>query len=239
MVAWLPGGTGQKGWWLAGCAQAVQAAQPHAPCPCAVALLPPISPHLRSLTLAPRLPPSQAKRLEELDALYRDEAIMRKKIFNQMEDMKGKIRVYCRVRPILQMEKDRGQTGGSRRCRRRRGLAWLAACPLCCAACLPAAVPSRPCSPVVCVRPSLASPLQLSPHSSLPSPPAPAEAVMIPDELTIGLNWKGTKKEWSFDSVFGATTHQDKVFEDTKHLIQSAVDGYNVCIFACEWRLGP
>jgi hypothetical protein len=53
----------------------------------------------------------QAKRLEELDALYRDEALMRKKIFNQMEDMKGKIRVYCRVRPILQMEKDRGQSG--------------------------------------------------------------------------------------------------------------------------------
>lgn len=56
-------------------------------------------------------PALQAKRLEELDALYRDEAIMRKKIFNQMEDMKGKIRVYCRVRPILQMEKDRGQLG--------------------------------------------------------------------------------------------------------------------------------
>jgi hypothetical protein len=110
----------------------------------------------------------QAKRLEELDSLYRDEAIMRKKIFNQMEDMKGKIRVYCRVRPVLKMELDRGQT----------------------------------------------------------------EAVMIPDELTIGLNWKGQKREWSFDSVFGANTHQDKVFEDTKHLIQSAVDGYNVCIFA-------
>ncbi|KAI3437601.1 hypothetical protein D9Q98_000054 [Chlorella vulgaris] len=110
----------------------------------------------------------QAKRLEELDSLYRDEALMRKKIFNQMEDMKGKIRVYCRVRPILQMEKDRGQV----------------------------------------------------------------EAIVIPDELTIGLNWKGTKKEWSFDSVFGPTTHQDRVFEDTKHLIQSAVDGFNVCIFA-------
>ncbi|KAL4428851.1 hypothetical protein ABPG77_005289 [Micractinium sp. CCAP 211/92] len=110
----------------------------------------------------------QAKRLDELDALYRDEAIMRKKIFNQMEDMKGKIRVYCRVRPILQMEKDRGQT----------------------------------------------------------------EAVQIPDELTIALQWKGQKREWSFDSVFGADTPQEKVFEDTKHLIQSAVDGYNVCIFA-------
>lgn len=110
----------------------------------------------------------QAKRLEELDSLYRDEAIMRKKIFNQMEDMKGKIRVYARVRPILQMEKDRGQV----------------------------------------------------------------EALQIPDELTLALQWKGQKKEWSFDSVFSATTPQDKVFEDTKHLIQSAVDGYNVCIFA-------
>lgn len=38
-----------------------------------------------------------------------------------------------------------------------------------------------------------------------------AEAVMIPDELTIGLNWKGQKREWSFDSVFGASTPQDKV----------------------------
>ncbi len=25
---------------------------------------------------------------------------------------------------------------------------------------------------------------------------------------------------------------QDAIFEDTKHLVQSAVDGYNVCIFA-------
>ena len=70
------------------------------PCP-----LPTITPH-------PLPCPLQAKRLEELDSLYRDEAIMRKKIFNQMEDMKGKIRVYCRIRPILQMERDRGQTGG-------------------------------------------------------------------------------------------------------------------------------
>ncbi len=34
---------------------------------------------------------------------------MRKKFFNMMEDMKGKIRVYARVRPMLQFEKERGQ----------------------------------------------------------------------------------------------------------------------------------
>ena len=38
-----------------------------------------------------------------------DETIMRKKYFNMMEDMKGKIRVYARVRPILKFEKDKGQ----------------------------------------------------------------------------------------------------------------------------------
>jgi len=38
-----------------------------------------------------------------------DESIMRKKYFNQMEDMKGKIRVYARVRPMLGFEAERGQ----------------------------------------------------------------------------------------------------------------------------------
>ena len=32
--------------------------------------------------------------------------------------------------------------------------------------------------------------------------------------------------------VFAPGCPQDTVFEDTKHLVQSAVDGYNVCIFA-------
>lgn len=110
----------------------------------------------------------QAKRLEELEKLYREEAITRKKIYNAMEDLKGKIRVYCRVRPMLQFERDRGQE----------------------------------------------------------------MAVDIPDELTIALKWKDKKKEFSFDAVFDGTTAQEKVFADTKHLVQSAVDGYNVCIFA-------
>lgn len=34
---------------------------------------------------------SQAKRLEECEGLYKDEALQRKKIFNTMEDMKVRI----------------------------------------------------------------------------------------------------------------------------------------------------
>jgi hypothetical protein len=35
-----------------------------------------------------------------------------------------------------------------------------------------------------------------------------------------------------FDACFGSKTSQEEIFEDTKMLIQSAIDGYNVCIFA-------
>lgn len=35
-----------------------------------------------------------------------------------------------------------------------------------------------------------------------------------------------------FDSIFGPNSTQDQVFEDTKILLQSAMDGYNVCLFA-------
>lgn len=41
--------------------------------------------------------------------------------------------------------------------------------------------------------------------------------------------------KWStfkFDRVFGEASTQDAVYEETKPLIRSVLDGYNVCIFA-------
>ncbi|VEL12487.1 unnamed protein product [Protopolystoma xenopodis] len=41
---------------------------------------------------------------EKLTENYQSEVVLRKKYYNMMEDMKGKIRVYCRVRPISSSE---------------------------------------------------------------------------------------------------------------------------------------
>ena len=45
---------------------------------------------------------------ERLWIKYQSETIQRKKLHNVVEDMKGKIRVYCRVRPMSQKEVQMG-----------------------------------------------------------------------------------------------------------------------------------
>ncbi|CAN6453603.1 unnamed protein product [Victoria cruziana] len=46
----------------------------------------------------------QGAQLIELDKLYKEEQLLRKRYFNTIEDMKGKIRVYCRLRPLTEKE---------------------------------------------------------------------------------------------------------------------------------------
>jgi len=44
----------------------------------------------------------------ELDIVatkYKEEQVKRKRLLNEMEDIKGKIRVYCRIRPCSNSEK--------------------------------------------------------------------------------------------------------------------------------------
>lgn len=111
----------------------------------------------------------QAAQLFEIEALYKEEQVLRKRYYNMVEDMKGKIRVYCRLRPLN--EKEIGERDKN--------------------------------------------------------------VVSTLDEFTVGHPWKDEKlKQHTYDRVFEPTASQDEVFEDTKYLIQSAVDGYNVCIFA-------
>ncbi|KAE9597926.1 putative minus-end-directed kinesin ATPase [Lupinus albus] len=111
----------------------------------------------------------QGAQLAEMELLYKEEQVLRKRYFNTIEDMKGKIRVYCRLRPLNEKEiadKERG-------------------------------------------------------------------AVTKVDEFTVEHSWKDDKlKQHVYDRVFGGDATQESVFEDTRYLVQSAADGYNVCIFA-------
>ncbi|KAH7549327.1 hypothetical protein JRO89_XS13G0015100 [Xanthoceras sorbifolium] len=95
-----------------------------------------------------------------------------RKLFNEVQDLKGNIRVYCRIRPFL-----RGQTKKQ----------------------------------------------------------STVEYIGENGELIVANPAKPGKegqRMFKFNRVFGPASTQADVFSDTKPLIRSVLDGYNVCIFA-------
>ncbi|KAL0459727.1 UNVERIFIED_CONTAM: Kinesin-like protein KIN-14I [Sesamum latifolium] len=93
-----------------------------------------------------------------------------RKLYNQVQDLKGNIRVYCRVRPFL---------------------------------------------------PGQCSYLSTVDH-------------IEEGTITINTSTKNGKgrKSFNFNKVFGPSATQEEVFSDTRPLVRSVLDGYNVCIFA-------
>jgi len=91
----------------------------------------------------------------------------RRKIHNGIEDLKGTIRVFCRIRPLSEKEKLQGDTNITKQV----------------------------------------------------------------DIMTLSLQQLYANVNYAFDAVFTPGT-QDEVFEDCSDLVQSAVDGYNVTMFA-------
>ena len=107
-------------------------------------------------------------RYAEMEAGYKKEMTLRKKYYNIIEDMKGKIRVCCRVRPFNQIEIEKGSV----------------------------------------------------------------HATFFPDDMTIEVQTSRDKKSFTSDKCFHSNASQEAVFENARHLVQSALDGYNVCILA-------
>jgi len=110
-----------------------------------------------------------------LNQSYQKEKKLRKKLLEQVIDLKGNIRVFCRVRPKI-----------SRKANVEDGQPQLMA--------------------TTCL-----------------------------DDERIGIfcdENASSKKEFSFDQVYKPDSQQDTIFQDVCPLIQSCVDGYNVCIFA-------
>ncbi|XP_028761771.1 kinesin-like protein KIN-14N isoform X2 [Neltuma alba] len=123
---------------------------------------------------------SQQKLIEELqrrlaDADYKliEGEKLRKKLHNTILELKGNIRVFCRVRPLLPDDSCNGEC-------------------------------------------------------KIISFPASMEAA----GRGIDLNQSGQRYSFTFDKVFAPDASQEEVFVEISQLVQSALDGYKVCIFA-------
>ncbi|KAL1198040.1 Kinesin-like protein KIN-14S [Cardamine amara subsp. amara] len=102
---------------------------------------------------------------------YLEESSERKRLYNEVIELKGNIRVFCRCRPLNQAEIANG------------------------------------CASVAEFDPTQDNDLQI-------------------------LSSDSSKKHFKFDHVFKPEDGQDTVFAQTKPIVTSVLDGFNVCIFA-------
>ncbi|XP_022599774.1 kinesin-like protein KIFC1 [Seriola dumerili] len=113
---------------------------------------------------------------QQKDELHAGE-MERRRLHNTIQELKGNIRVFCRVRPLVD--------GG------------------------------------------------LSKHIQLPDSDIKMITLAKTEESHTGKTADTQKNyNFSFDRVFGPKASQQEVFEEISLLVQSALDGYNVCCFA-------
>lgn len=125
---------------------------------------------------------SQARRLREQEELQHMLEMERRRLHNLVQELKGNIRVFCRVRPLLAAEKEK-----------QKGME----------------------------------------HLHFPPQDNKTLVLLREEESHIGRERKeDLKYDFSFDRVFRPSASQEEVFEEISLLVQSALDGYHVCIFA-------
>ncbi|KAM5146289.1 kinesin-like protein KIFC1 isoform 2-T2 [Mantella aurantiaca] len=123
---------------------------------------------------------SLTQTVEDRDTQVHTLETERRRLHNTIQELKGNIRVFCRVRPTLQSEKT-----------------------------LPA--------------------------GNIIFPPNDEKAIVLTklEDSHIGREKsQSVKYDFNFDCIFQPTTGQAAVFEEISLLVQSALDGYPVCIFA-------
>lgn len=118
-------------------------------------------------------------RAAEAQEKLRQEETLRRKLHNQVQELKGNIRVFCRVRPTLGDEENQKAEIG------------------------------------------------------FPDAEADSKEVAIqgPEVKSAVGNVTRPVSGFSFDRVFSPSSQNGEIFEEISQLVQSALDGYNVCIF--------
>ncbi|XP_058028157.1 kinesin-like protein KIFC1 isoform X4 [Ahaetulla prasina] len=121
-------------------------------------------------------------RLEVLEEQLHQGEMERRCLHNALQELKGNIRVFCRVRPLLASERQ-AQKAAS--------------------------------------------------HLRFPADNNKSLVLSRAEESHVGRERKeDITYDFTFDRVFPPSSSQESVFEEISLLVQSALDGYHVCIFA-------
>ncbi|XP_032094613.1 LOW QUALITY PROTEIN: kinesin-like protein KIFC1 [Thamnophis elegans] len=121
-------------------------------------------------------------RLEVLEEQLHQGEMERRCLHNALQELKGNIRVFCRVRPLLASERQ-AQKAAS--------------------------------------------------HLRFPADNNKGLVLSRAEESHVGRERKeDINYDFTFDRVFPPSSSQESVFEEISLLVQSALDGYHVCIFA-------
>lgn len=110
---------------------------------------------------------TQNKLLLTTQKLFESEDF-RRKLHNDVQDLKGNIRVFCRCRPSNSNEYDKGLV----------------------------------------------------------------EFSYIDEQTVVVHKQENMKHEFNFNRIYPPRSPQEAVFEDLAQLVQSSLDGYNICVFA-------
>lgn len=121
----------------------------------------------------------EAKRIAEYEEKLRNGEIQRRKLHNLVQELRGNVRVFARVRPFL-------------------------------------------------------------PNDGVEISKAPASAITVRSDMNSlkiarprpSADDREAEHSFVFDKVFGPSTGQEVVFEEVSEFVQSALDGYHVCLFS-------
>ena len=94
------------------------------------------------------------------------------------------------------------------------------------------ACPAVPCKPAQELRGNIRVYVRVKPLSPEEREAGVQPVLRCTDDSRISVAGQGPPRVFDFDRSFGPETSQQVVFEDVAPLVTSALDGYNVCIFA-------